>query len=432
MDDGHGESTTSVCQVGRTTDRYVCDIRQQTTRQVRFAISGPQGGVDRCHVHALGQGEGPLVCLPAIQDGSASSAEDRSITRTAGDTDRSTATGSIMVSRADGPNPRRPGSPVRGRSRPAHTRRVHGRRRDRNSSLTAVKSSRVETLRAILRAKGHSREAANMMSRCLRESSQQVYESHWSRFVAFCRTKRWQVFQVRSHHFSTYMMHLFRDDLLPSTIISHRTSVASVLRHWVYDPAADPHIKLLVRAFRLERPVQRRIMPKWDLHLVLLSLMRPPFTSQSEDDGESSDDVIPLKWRTLKCLFLLALASARRRSYLHALSIAPGRCVFARGNTQRQLVVSLLPEPGFLAKNQLPTQAPEWITVPGIAHLNPTEPERMLCPVRQLKLYIRDSKSIRGGAAVNVHSLEPQHQRYHEEPHKPMDRGDCQGSLQSS
>ena len=304
-----------------------------------------------------------------------------------------------MVPRADGPSPRRPGSPIRGRSRPADTRRVHGRGRDRDSSHPAVKSSRVETLRAILRAKVHSREAANMMSRCLQESSQQVYESHWSRFLAFCRTKRWHVFLVRSHHFSTYMMHLFRDGLLPSTIISHRTSVASVLRHWVYDPAADPHIKLLVRAFRLERPVQRRIMPKWDLHLVLLSLMRPPFTSQSEDDGKSSDDVIPLKWRTLKCVFLLALASARQRSYLHALSLAPGRCVFARGNTQRQLVVSLLPEPGFLAKNQLPTQAPEWITVPGIAHLNPTEPERMLCPVRQLKLYIRDSERIRGAGS---------------------------------
>ena len=60
--------------------------------------------------------------------------------------------------------------------------------------------------------------------------------------------------------------------LLPSTILSLRTSVAAVLRHWVYDPAADPHFKLLVRAFRLERPVQRRIMPKWYLHLVLLPL----------------------------------------------------------------------------------------------------------------------------------------------------------------
>ena len=216
-------------------------------RLVKFA--GPQGEWTDAMSMPWGQGEGPLVRLPAIQDGPTSSAEDRSITRSAGDTDRSTATGRIMVPRADGPSPRRPDSPVRGRSRPADTRRVHGRGRDRDSSLPAVKSSRVETLRAILRAKGHSREAANTMSKCLRESSQQVYESHWSRFVVFCRTKRWHVFRVQSHHFSTYMMHLFRDGLLLSTIISHRTSVASVLRHWVYDLAADPHIKLLVRAF---------------------------------------------------------------------------------------------------------------------------------------------------------------------------------------
>ena len=325
VDDGHGEPTTRVCQVGRTTDRLVCDIRQQTTCQVRIAVSGPQGAVDRCHVHALGQGEGPSVRLPAIQDGPSSTAEDRSVTRSGGDFDRSNATGSIMVPRVDGPIPRKSDPAVHRRSTPADARRLDGRRGDRDSSLPTVKSTRVETLRAILRAKGHSREAANMMSRCLQESSQQVYESHWSRFVAFCRTKRWHVFRARSHHFSTYMMHLFRDGILPSTIISHRTSVASVLRHWVCDPAADLHIKLLVRTFRLDRPVQRRIMPKWDLHLVLLSLLRPPFTSQSEEDGESSDDVIPLKCQTLKCVFLLALASARRRSYLHALSSVANR-----------------------------------------------------------------------------------------------------------
>ena len=190
--------------------------------------------------------------------------------------------------------------------------------------------------------KGHSREAAQMMSRSLRESSLHVYESHWARFVSCCRSKRWHVFRVRSHHFSTYMMHLFRDGLLPSTIISHRTSVAYVLCHWVYDPAANPHIKLLIRAFWLERPVQHRIMPKWDLHLVLLALMRPPFASESDEQDKTSDDIIPLKWQTMKTVFMLALASVSRRSYIHALSVAPGRCVFSRGNTQRQLVVSLL------------------------------------------------------------------------------------------
>ena len=89
----------------------------------------------------------------------------------------------------------------------------------------------------------------------------------------------------------------------------------------------------------------------------------------------------------MKTVFLLALASARQRSSIHALTVAAGRCVFSRGNTQRQLAVSLLPEPGFLAKNQLLSQALQWISTMGIAHLNPSRAERMLCPVRQLKLY---------------------------------------------
>ena len=113
-------------------------------------------------------------------------------------------------SQSDGPIPRRSDPAVRRRSRPTDTRCLDGRRGDRDSSLPTVKSTRVETPRAIMRAKGHSKEAANMMSRCLLESSQQVYESHWSRFVAFCRMKRWHVFRVRSHHFSAYMMHLFK------------------------------------------------------------------------------------------------------------------------------------------------------------------------------------------------------------------------------
>ena len=216
--------------------------------------------MDGCHVGALGQREGPPVCVPAIQDGPLSSAEDRSVTRRQGDSDRSTATGSFMVSGVDGSGTGRSNPAVRRGSRPVDSRRFDRRRADQDSSLLAAKSTRVETLWAVLRAKGHSRKAATMMSRSLRDSSIQVYESHWARSVAFCRSKRWHVFRVRSHHFSTYMMHLFRDGLLPVTIISHRMSVASVLCHWVYDPAADPHIKLLIRAFRL------------DLHLVCFHL----------------------------------------------------------------------------------------------------------------------------------------------------------------
>ena len=37
-----------------------------------------------------------------------------------------------------------------------------------------------------------------------------------------------------------------------------------------------------------------------------------------------------------------------------------------------------------------------------------------------------------GRPSADVYTLESQHQKYYEEPHEPMDRGDCQGSLHSS
>ena len=151
-------------------------------------------------------------------------------------------------------------------------------------------------------------------------------------------------------------------------------------------------------------------------------LMNPPFASEVSDQADTSNDVIPLKWRTMKTVFLLALASARRHSYLHVLSVTPGRYVFLRGNTQRQLMVFLSLEAGFLAKNQLPSQALQWIFMPCIAHLIPSEAERMLCPVRQLKLYLRDSEQIHWGWQWFTHKLigsttELQHMR--SEPCQP-------------
>ena len=78
------------------------------------------------------------------------------------------------------------------------------------------------------------------------------------------------MFNVRSSHFSRFLMTLFDVGLLPSTIASHRTSIASVLRHWKYDPASDPQIKMLMRSFRLAKPAKRFILPTWDLQVVFV------------------------------------------------------------------------------------------------------------------------------------------------------------------
>ena len=68
-----------------------------------------------------------------------------------------------MVSGVDGSVPRGSNPAVRRGSRSADSRHPDRRRGDEDSSLPAIKSTHVETLRAILRAKGHSRGAAHML-----------------------------------------------------------------------------------------------------------------------------------------------------------------------------------------------------------------------------------------------------------------------------
>ena len=384
-------SSSGVLCMGNTSDRSVHNFCQQEAACLRITISGPEGQIRRCDVSTVVR-DGNGVRLPTIQDAAGCPQQDPQVSQPVGDLNSSTPDVSIMDARAI--RAVSLSSNTTGRASTSYSRSSAAQRSRRDKTLPTLKSTRLATLKGLFVKLGYSRRVAECMSTNLRPSSIGCYESHWSRFVEYCRRKHLNVFEVDSRIFSKYLLHLFENECYaPSTIISHRTSIASVLRHWKYDPATDPRLRALLRNFQLARPVQRRLMPQWDLHLVLTALLRPPFTDGAND--RPSDDVIDLKWRTLKTTFLLALATARRRSFLHALCVST--CLFTRGDVQDQLVVNLLPQAGFLAKTQLPDQAPQWIRIPGIAHLNPGELERMLCSVRQLQLYLRDTERIRGG-----------------------------------
>ena len=59
---------------------------------------------------------------------------------------------------------------------------------------------------------------------------------------------------------------------------------------------------------------------------------------------------------------LLELATARRRSLQHTVRESSYRYLFTWGDVPNQKLLKLLPEAGFLAKNQLSSQAPEFIS----------------------------------------------------------------------
>ena len=89
-------------------------------------------------------------------------------------------------------------------------------------------------------------------------------------------------------------------------------------------------------------------------------------------------------------MFLLTFAAARR-SEIHALSIEEGCFRYDRNSDS----ITLLTQPGFLAKNQLPESLPEPIVSPGLSQFCGSDTDiRLLYPVRA---YLSRVKAKRSG-----------------------------------
>ena len=80
--------------------------------------------------------------------------------------------------------------------------------------------------------------------------------------------------------------------------------------------AASPHplVCRFMKGARRLLPVSRPLVPPWDLAVVLEGLKGPPFEPLEEAD---------LKHLSFKTALLLALASAKRVSDIHVLSMHP-------------------------------------------------------------------------------------------------------------
>ena len=129
----------------------------------------------------------------------------------------------------------------------------------------------------------------------------------------------------------------------------------------------------------LQCPRYKELCPKWNLALVLAYITSPPF----EPIMKAS-----LWHLMLKTVFLLKLALDRRRNELHALSCNE-KCYRFRANGG---LVTLITEPGFLAKNQKPQDSKPRIVIPALGPVVWDHPDWKLCPVRALKAYLDRTK----------------------------------------
>ena len=191
-------------------------------------------------------------------------------------------------------------------------------------------------------------------------------------------------------HISDFFMYLYQDlNRRPSTIDDCRTAIVDTLGPAGLHIHQSSDLHRLLSSFYRDRPKSSRNLPKWNLSVVLNELTKAPFEPMKDTD---------LKHFTLKSAFLLALASGKRRSEIHAWV---ANKVSNLGQCEK---VSLFPS-DFIAKNQLAregSQSVSPVTIPALTTIvdRQFKEDRTLCPVRALRYYLDRTKDLRGSRSV--------------------------------
>ena len=221
-----------------------------------------------------------------------------------------------------------------------------------------------------------------------RFSSRRVYESRWSIFESWGKEKQVEFEQPSISTIADFLIHLFNEkNLKPTTIAGYRTAIADHLGPAGNDISHSFELNRLIASFHRDRPVKDRGVPSWDLSLVLLALTKSPFEPLKD---------APLKLLTFKTVFLMTLASGRRRGEVHAWTF---KSLKHKAGWKE---VTVAPSSVFLSKNQLASDGPNVVQPVVIPALKPIldsslSQDMTLCPVRSLRYYVDKTKDIRDG-----------------------------------
>ena len=363
----------SCSAVGSSSCRSLCYQSESQTGNLCISSSRPSVLRSRRHVSLLGRNV--RLCLSSIPLSSSSASQDQAIrlqdhsycTSLAKTSMVSRTSASVLCQASETSFQTRSSVSVQGKS---------GTSKARVSS-----SSRLATLREGLRQKGFSEGATSHISKSVRQSTGIVYEAKWAIFCDWCSGRDIDPVRVTVQQLADFLVYLFEiKRLVPSTIKGYRSAIGRTISLLGGpDFGQNEYISLLVRSFSLERPKQNKLVPQWNLGLVLAALNSPPFEPAEEVD---------LRFLYYKCCFLLALASGRRRSEIHAFSVSDSCLRFNRNKSS----VTLLTDPCFLGKNQIPDRGAEPVIIPALPE---DASSRLSCPIRILSIYLDRTKNSR-------------------------------------
>ena len=223
-----------------------------------------------------------------------------------------------------------------------------------------------------LQEQGFSVEVTERIAVPQRSSTRTIYKSKWALFEKWCRKNLVDFSTPSVKQVSDFFMYLYQDlNRRPLTIDGYRTAIVDTLGPLGHHISQSSDLHRLLSSFHRDRLKSSRNLPKWNLSVVLNELTKAPFEPLKDTD---------LKHLTVKTAFLLALASVKHRSEIHAWV---ANKVSNLGQWEK---VPLFPSSDFIAKNQIAREGSQSVSLVTIPALTTTvdrqfKEDRILCLV---------------------------------------------------
>ena len=214
-----------------------------------------------------------------------------------------------------------------------------------------------------------------------------IYDSKWKIFATWCQSRKIDPICATVQLVSEFLLEKQKGGLATRTLEGYRSAIANTLKHASnLDLSNNMEISAMLKNFRQTSMVNRNPGPKWSLTLVLNMLRNAPFEPLN---------TASLKLLTLKTVFLLALASGKRRGEIHAIH---KKSISWPHNKKS---ITLRPLPSFIAKTQLATdvRALQPFQIKSLRdYISQGMDEDMkLCPVRAIFAYLDRTENLREG-----------------------------------
>ncbi len=213
---------------------------------------------------------------------------------------------------------------------------VSGPRSDLPAEFREVQVAHLATRRESARNLGEA--VLTTLQAAKAPSTRRLYAYRWGRFSRWCQSMEKDPFSCEVDSILLFLQFLLETGVTESTLRGYVAAISD--RHERYGGNTvgfEPLIRHYLKGARRLSPSRARLIPSWDLGIVLKALTEPPFELLDE---------IQMEFLTLKTAFLLAVSSVKRVSEIHAFSVHPACLRLGEEGSS----ISLLPNPSFLPK----------------------------------------------------------------------------------